>query len=150
MGEITIRQRQFRITGIRCSAFWYAKVDRQSCTLWSRDPTVLDWPESPWALRNVKLEIPETAICGALTCQFHIPNNFTFGPSKKAIRPRVSDRTMHCHTWSGQSSGLSFQKTIGAVTTVKWNHREEELIFRFARGDNDLTVRGRPLFERLG
>ncbi len=57
---------------------------------------------------------------------------------------------MRCHSLSGQSSGLSFQKTIGTVTTVKWNHGEEELILRFARGDNDLTVRGRPLFKRLG
>jgi hypothetical protein len=28
--------------------------------------------------RNVKLEIPETAICVALARQLHIPNNFTF------------------------------------------------------------------------
>jgi hypothetical protein len=104
----------------------------------------------PMLHRNVKFEIPQTAICGALACQLHIPKNFTSGQSKKAIRPRVSDRTMHCQPLSGQSSGLSFQKTIGAVTTVKWNHREEELVFRFARGDNDLTVRGRPVFERLG
>ena len=32
-----------------------------------------------------------------------------YGQSKKAIRPRVSDRTMHCHSWSGQSSGLCFR-----------------------------------------
>jgi len=42
---------------------------------------------------------------------------------KEGHRPRVSDRTMHCHSWSGQSSGLLFQKTMGAVTTAKWNHR---------------------------
>src|SRR5215472_12907602 len=29
---------------------------------------------------------------------------------KESHRPRVSDRTMHCHSWSGQSSGLLFQK----------------------------------------
>jgi hypothetical protein len=29
--------------------------------------------------RNVELEIPETAIGGALARQLHIPNNFTFG-----------------------------------------------------------------------
>ena len=45
---------------------------------------------------------------------------------------------------------LVVSDTMGAVTTAKWNHREEELILRFARGDNDLTVRGRPLSERLG
>ena len=28
--------------------------------------------------RNVKLEIPETAICWALASQLHIPSNFTF------------------------------------------------------------------------
>jgi len=33
----------------------------------------------PMLLRNVKLEMPETVICGALACQLHIPNNFTFG-----------------------------------------------------------------------
>ena len=54
---------------------------------------------------------------------------------EESHRPRVSDRTMHCHLSSGQSSGLLFQKTIGAVTTVKWNHREEELLLRLARGD---------------
>ena len=27
----------------------------------------------------------ETAICEALACQLHIPNNFTFGQSNKAI-----------------------------------------------------------------
>src|SRR5215831_19940715 len=35
---------------------------------------------------------------------------------KQSHRPRVSHRTMHCHSWSGQSSGLLFQKTMGAVT----------------------------------
>jgi len=47
---------------------------------------------------------------------------------------------MHCHSWSGQSLGLLFQKTIGAVTTAKWNHRKEEPRLRFARKDNDLTA----------
>ena len=59
---------------------------------------------------------------------------------EESHRPRVSDRTMHCHSLSGQSSGLLFQKTIGAVTTAKWDHREEALILRFARGDNELTA----------
>jgi hypothetical protein len=39
----------------------------------------------PMLRRNVKLEIPQTAICGVLARQLHIPNNFTFGQSKKAI-----------------------------------------------------------------
>ncbi len=39
----------------------------------------------PMLRRNVKLEIPQTAICGAFACQLHIPNNFTSGQSKKAI-----------------------------------------------------------------
>jgi hypothetical protein len=54
---------------------------------------------------------------------------------EESHRPRVSDRTMHCHSSSGQSSGLLFRKTMGAVTTAKWNHRNEELILRFAHGD---------------
>jgi len=54
---------------------------------------------------------------------------------KESHRPRVSDRTMHCHSWSGQSSGLLFQKTMGAVTTAKWNHRGEPLMLCFTRGD---------------
>jgi hypothetical protein len=33
----------------------------------------------PMLRRNVKLEIPQTSICGAFACQLHIPNNFTFG-----------------------------------------------------------------------
>src|SRR4029450_5112325 len=54
---------------------------------------------------------------------------------EESPRPRVSDRTMHCHSSSGQPSSLWFQKTMGAVTTAKWNHRNEEWILRFARGD---------------
>ena len=54
---------------------------------------------------------------------------------KESHRPRVSDRTMHCHSSSGQSSGLLFQKTIGAATTGKWNHTGEPLLLCFARGD---------------
>jgi hypothetical protein len=47
---------------------------------------------------------------------------------------------MHCHSWSGQSSGLLFQKTMGAVTTTKWNHKKEELLLRFVREGNDLSA----------
>jgi hypothetical protein len=39
----------------------------------------------PMLHRNVKFEIPQTAICRALACQLHIPKNFTSGQSKKAI-----------------------------------------------------------------
>src|SRR5215471_18705178 len=54
---------------------------------------------------------------------------------EESHRPRVSDRTMHCHSYSGQSSGLLlFQTTTGAVTTAKWNHRKE-LFLRFTSGD---------------
>src|SRR3981081_174761 len=35
---------------------------------------------------------------------------------------------MRCHSSSGQPSGLLFQKTMGAVTTAKWNHRERKRI----------------------
>ena len=40
----------------------------------------------PMLHRNVKLEMPETVICGALSCQLHIPNNFTFGQKRAAAR----------------------------------------------------------------
>ena len=52
---------------------------------------------------------------------------------EESHRPRVSDRTMHCHSSSGQSSGLLFQKTTGAVTTAKWNHRKK--LFLRTSGD---------------
>src|SRR5215469_8814057 len=32
---------------------------------------------------------------------------------EQSHRPRVSDRTMHCHSWSGQSSGLLFSENDG-------------------------------------
>jgi hypothetical protein len=35
---------------------------------------------------------------------------------KESHRPRVSDRTMHCHSLSEQSSGLLFHENDGAVT----------------------------------
>src|SRR5258708_37297816 len=54
---------------------------------------------------------------------------------QESHRPRVSNRTMRCHSSSGQPSGFLVQKMTGAVTTVKWNHREEEAYLRFARGD---------------
>ena len=52
---------------------------------------------------------------------------------------------------------VSFKKRMGAVTTVKWNHREEEgiLQFRVTKARN-YVARGRPLadrertFKRLG
>jgi len=67
---------------------------------------------------------------------------------EESHRPRVSDRTMHCHSSSGQLSGLLFQKTTGAATTAKWNHREEELILRFTRGNEPNPFAwGRPLSE---
>jgi hypothetical protein len=54
---------------------------------------------------------------------------------EESHRLRVSNRTMRCHPSSGQPSGLLFQKTIGAATTAKWNHRGEETDLRFIRGD---------------
>jgi hypothetical protein len=39
----------------------------------------------PMLRRNVKLEMPGTAICEASACQLHIPNNFTSARPKKAI-----------------------------------------------------------------
>jgi hypothetical protein len=35
---------------------------------------------------------------------------------------------------------LVVSETMGAVTTAKWNHRNEELLLRFVREDNDLTA----------
>jgi hypothetical protein len=54
---------------------------------------------------------------------------------KESHRRRVSDRTMHCHSWSGQSSGLLFQKTMAPSQTAKWNHRGEPLMLCFAGED---------------
>jgi hypothetical protein len=53
---------------------------------------------------------------------------------EESHRPRVSNRTMRCHSSSGQPSGLLFQKTNGAATTRIWNHREEEAFLRFTHG----------------
>jgi hypothetical protein len=35
---------------------------------------------------------------------------------------------------------LVVSETMGAVTTAKWNPRKEELVLRFAGGDNDLRA----------
>jgi len=35
---------------------------------------------------------------------------------------------------------LVVSETMGAVTTAKWNHRNEELLLRFVREDNHLTA----------
>ena len=75
---------------------------------------------------------------------------------EESHRPRVSNRTMHCHSSSGQASGLLFQKTIGAVTTVKWNHRKEELLSAsYAKTNQDSGLRKTTLdpgytFNQLG
>src|SRR5260370_16649981 len=68
---------------------------------------------------------------------------------QESHRPRVSNRTMRCHSSSGQPSGLLFQKTTGAVTTAKWNHREEEAYLRFARGDENRALGLRKTSLRL-
>jgi hypothetical protein len=47
---------------------------------------------------------------------------------------------MRCHSYSGQPSGLLFQKTIGAVTTAKWNHTGEGAYLCFARGDENRAL----------
>jgi hypothetical protein len=39
----------------------------------------------PMLRRNAELEISAPAICAALARQLHIPNNFTFGQSEKAM-----------------------------------------------------------------
>jgi hypothetical protein len=68
---------------------------------------------------------------------------------KESHRSRVSDRTMHCHSWSGQSSGLLFQKTMAPSQTAKWNHRGEQSHLRLARGDRaKLFAWRRPLSEQ--
>ncbi len=54
---------------------------------------------------------------------------------EESHRPRFSNRTMHCHSSSGQSSGLLFQKMIGVVTIVKWNQGKRNARLRFVRGD---------------
>ena len=43
---------------------------------------------------------------------------------------------------------LCFRKTMGAVTTAKWNHKEEQLLFRFKPGAKAKPFAwGRPLSE---
>jgi len=43
---------------------------------------------------------------------------------------------------------LCFRKTMGAVTTTKWNHEEEQLLLRFKPGDKAKPFAwGRPLSE---
>ena len=46
---------------------------------------------------------------------------------EESHRPRVSDRTMHCHSSSGQPSSLLFQKTMGAVTTAEMEPQERRI-----------------------
>src|SRR5262249_54600576 len=59
-----------------------------------------------------------------------------FRTIEQSHRPRVSDRTMCCYLSSGQRLGLlCFRITMGAVTTAKWNHKEEQLLLRFTFGD---------------
>jgi hypothetical protein len=52
---------------------------------------------------------------------------------------------------------LDVSETIGAVTTAKWNHREEEAYLRFARGDENralglrkTTLRSRVHVQTVG
>ena len=49
--------------------------------------------------------------------------------TEESYRPRVSDRTMVGN--SAIVMLVSFKKRMGAVTTGKWNHREEEESQRF-------------------
>src|SRR4029077_17149889 len=49
--------------------------------------------------------------------------------TEESYRPRVSDRTMVGN--SAIVMLVSFKKRMGAVTTGKWNHREEEESHRF-------------------
>jgi len=51
--------------------------------------------------------------------------------TQQSCRPRVSDRTMVGN--SAIVMLVSFKKRMGAVTTGKWNHREEEESHRFVR-----------------
>jgi hypothetical protein len=71
-----------------------------------------------------------------------------FGQSKKAIG--YESRIGPCvatHSVDNRQA-CRFQKTNGAVTTVQWNHRGEETLLRFARGDETgNSVCARPLSE---
>ncbi len=49
--------------------------------------------------------------------------------TEESYRPRVSDRTMVGN--SAIVMLVSFKKRMGAVTTVKWNHREKDESHRF-------------------
>src|SRR6516225_5562851 len=63
---------------------------------------------------------------------------------------------MHCHSSSGQSSGLLFQKTMGAVTKAKWNHRRTiDALFHTGKQSKTLclektTLRVRDYVQTLG
>jgi hypothetical protein len=53
---------------------------------------------------------------------------------EQSHRPRVSDRTMHCHSSSGQSSGLLFQKN-------DWRRHNSEMEPPQGRIDSPLYMR---------
>ena len=68
----------------------------------------------------MELEIPQTAICGVLTRQLHIPNNFTFGHPKKAVghEPQIGP-CVATYVTEQQEQLVSFKEPIGAVVIVK-------------------------------
>ena len=74
----------------------------------------------PMLRKNVKLEIPQPAICGALTRQLHIRNNFTFGHPKKAVghEPQIGP-CVATYLTEQQGPLVSFKEPIGAVVIVK-------------------------------
>ena len=51
---------------------------------------------------------------------------------EESHRPQVSDRTMRCHSFSGQQSGLLSQKTIGAVTRTEMESQRRAVLVRTA------------------
>ena len=82
-----------------------------------------------------------TRVSGATLCPL--------GQSKKAIRPRVSDRTMHCHSWSGHHQACCFRKC--------WRRHDKKMELK-GRGkfssascvetNQDFWSGGRPLLDR--
>jgi hypothetical protein len=58
-----------------------------------------------------------------------------FGRSKKAIGHESPIGPCVATHRVDNRQACRFQKTNGAVTTKRWNHREEEAFLRFTRGD---------------
>ena len=79
--------------------------------------------------RNVELEIPKTAICWALACQLHIPNNFTSGQECGAPHSYPRGPRVGCETWCPKHAGPNLSAETRSRTRVSRepdSHRQRE------------------------